>query len=107
MGGGGGSIFCPCLCFNINQCNELKWCNWVFAEMVQGVSIMSWSFGFHFHFFSDGNACLHPGMSFTFIVFYLVFAKSLWYQSELESMSFKVLLRFGFCDIYFQGNWTS
>lgn len=35
-GGGGASIFCPCLFFNINQCSEIRWSNLVFAKSVDG-----------------------------------------------------------------------
>lgn len=28
-GGGGASIFCPCLFFNINQRSEKRWSNWL------------------------------------------------------------------------------
>lgn len=51
--GGWGTIFCPCLCFNINQCSELRWCNWVFAEMVKGITSSNRD-GFHCHVFLRG-----------------------------------------------------
>lgn len=50
-GMGGVSIFCPCLFFNINQCSEITWCNWVFAESVGGITSVSWD-GLHSHFFT-------------------------------------------------------
>lgn len=61
-GWGWGSIFCPCLFFNINQRSELRWCNWVFAEIVEGITSKSQD-GFHFHFVTfqhaEGGICVY------------------------------------------------
>lgn len=55
-GGGGASIFCPCLFFNINQCSEIIG-NLVFAESVDGITSFGLSLdGFFFTFCSPGAA---------------------------------------------------
>lgn len=56
VGGGGASIFCPCLFFNINQCSEIIG-NLVFAESVDGITSFGLSLdGFFFTFCSPGAA---------------------------------------------------
>lgn len=57
--------FLPLSFFSINQCSELRWCNWVFAEIVEGIASKSRD-GFHFHFVTfqhaeGGDMCLHSG----------------------------------------------
>lgn len=66
--GGGASIFCPCLFFNINQCTEIRWytCNWMFAQSVDGITSFGLSLdGLLFTFYLPGpNGLLHKEPTF-------------------------------------------